>query len=466
MNQESVQHAGVPTATINERLIIPLLSFTVILVVMNTTMFNLALPQITIEFGLSALSASWIVTGYSIVFAISSITYTRLSDFLPIRKLFMIGLTSLSSASILGYFSHHFILLLCARLIQASGAASIAGLAIVLITRYIPLTRRGKAMSFIMSAVSLGLGLGPVIGGSITQYLGWNTLFAVTGITLLLLPVFFRLLPVEHARKGSFDLAGAMLIGIGTTGLLLFLTNRSLIMLAVSLVSLFLFWLRIHYVQSPFVQPALFRNKHYVTLSCLGIVPYINNFATLFLLPQILAHPYGLSPFQSGLIIFPGAILSVLASRRIGKTIDRFGNDLLMIYAPWLLTVAALLFATLAGLSFYAILAIYMLMSLGFTAITSSVSNELSRILPKEQIGAGMGLYQLTQFFSGTLSVAVSSSSLALQKDLPVQQAYSHIFWGMTAVAILAIACSWLYQSIKLKETALKKVEAGPSANT
>ncbi|UUZ95584.1 MFS transporter [Paenibacillus sp. P25] len=201
-----------------EGTILSLLALSVVLVVMNTMMFNLAAPQISKDFGLSSVAASWIVTGYSIVFAISSITYSRLSDFLPIRTLLTIGLSSLGAASVLGLFSHHYGVLLCARLIQASGAASVPGLAIVLLSRYIPLSRRGKSMSVIMSATSLGLGLGPVIGGGITQYLGWNFLFAVTGITLLLIPLFYRLLPAEAKKEGTFDFPGAVLVGAGTTG--------------------------------------------------------------------------------------------------------------------------------------------------------------------------------------------------------------------------------------------------------
>ena len=75
----------------------------VVLVIMNTMMFNLALPKVALEFQLNAAETSWIVTAYSIMFAIASITYSRLADFLPIRRLFLIGLTSLGTAAIAGF---------------------------------------------------------------------------------------------------------------------------------------------------------------------------------------------------------------------------------------------------------------------------------------------------------------------------------------------------------------------------
>ncbi|GGH69930.1 MFS transporter [Paenibacillus silvae] len=431
--------------SIQEGLIVALLGFTVVLVVMNTMMFNLALPKIAADFKLTSVASSWIVTGYSIVFAISSITFSRLSDFVPIRTLFITGLTLLGAASVLGFFSDHFIILLIARLVQAAGAASVPGLAIVLITRYIPNDRRGKSMAVIMSASSLGLGLGPVLGGSITQFLGWHDLFIVTGLALFLIPVFYKLLPRETPQKGSFDLLGAILLAIGTTGILLFLTSRQVITLIIGVTALLLFWFRIRRAADPFVQPALFKDKKYMILSSLGIVSYINNFATLFLLPQVLAHLYGLTPAQSGLVIFPGALVSMLLSNRIGRMIDRHGNTLLLKFAPWLLLAAAGLFALFADQSIYAIMAVYMLLSVGFSSLTTSVSNELSGNLSMDQVGAGMGLFQLSQFFSGAFSVAVTGVALTAMQNMQLSSAYSFIFWGMTAVGLASVIFSQIY---------------------
>ncbi len=153
---ESAAIRGTEQTSIREGLVTILLGLSIVLVIMNTMMFNLALPSVAHDFGLSAASTSWIVTGYSIVFAISSITYSRLSDFVPIRRLFIIALVSLSAAAIVGLFSDSFLLLLLVRLVQASGAGAIPALSLVLITRYVPLERRGKAMATIMSAASLG----------------------------------------------------------------------------------------------------------------------------------------------------------------------------------------------------------------------------------------------------------------------------------------------------------------------
>ncbi|MCD9021895.1 MFS transporter [Cohnella silvisoli] len=438
-NPIAEQHA------MREGLVTLLLGISIVLVIMNTMMFNLALPDVSLAYHLTASSTSWIVTGYSIVFAISSITYSRLSDFVPIRWLFIIGILSLSLAAIAGLFSNSFIMLLIVRILQASGAGSIPALSLVLISRYVPLERRGKAMATIMSAASLGLGLGPVVGGAVVEYLGWHYLFVVTAITLLLVPFFSLLIPKEKPAKGSFDALGALFIGVGTTGLLLYLTNHSWIALVSGIIALILFVVRIRSAREPFVLPSLFRNRSYLTLGAVGIAAYLCSFATLFLMPQILVHQYSLSAIEAGLVIFPGSLLAMLISRRVGRIIDVRGNGSIIRYIPLLVLTSVVLFALFEGTSYLSIMFIYMLMSIGFTFLTSSISNEMSRILLPSQIGSGLGLFQLLQFFSGAFGVATTASALVWQKDLTLSQAYSNIYWGMAIIVVISIGCAYFY---------------------
>lgn len=428
-----------------EGLLTLLFSVAVVLVIMNTAMFNLALPDVTETFGITAASASWIVTGYSIMFSIASITYSRLSDFLPIRRLLVIGLLTLGLAAVAGFFSTSFIFLLIVRILQASGAGAVMSLSLVLFTRYIPQARRGKAMATIMSAVSLGLGLGPVAGGSIVEYLGWTWLFAVTAAILLLVPLFLILLPKEVPASGSFDVLGGIFLGVGTTGLLLFLTSGLWIALIAGIAAIALFVGRIRTAPDPFVLPALFSNRPYLVLALIGVASYLCSFATLFLLPQILTHRFGFSASHAGLVIFPGSLLAIFVSRLVGRMIDRYGNTGILRFAPLLVLAATVLFALFAGKSWVAVMLVYMIMSLSFTVLSSSVSNEISRILPASQIGSGMGLFQLLQFFSGAFSVAMAASALEWQRSLPLQAAYSNIYWGLSIAAIVAIGSAFIY---------------------
>ncbi|WP_066312607.1 MFS transporter [Bacillus sp. FJAT-29814] len=430
---------------LQENKLILIWSITTLLVVMNTTMFNVALPSVLKDFSLNSSTASWLVSGYSIMFAISTLTFGRLSDFIPLSRLLLYGIGILGMASVIGFFSTHFFILLGARILQAAGAGAVMGLSMIMAGRYIPLSRRGKAMAMIASAASLAFGLGPVIGGVITQYLGWNYLFAVTGISVLSLPFFQKLLPKEVITKGRFDLYGAILTGLSVAGLLLFLSTFSYGILLGTVVLFVIWWLYLHKVEKPFIPPALLRNKQYLKLLFIGCSAFFINFSNLFLMPIILTTVFGKEPAQVGMIIFPGAIFAVIAGQFIGRLIDRFGNAPFIIFGQLFLVSATALFAWLSTLNPTFILSIYMFASIGFTALSTSISNEITRILPMTEIGSGIGIAQLIQFFGGGLGVTISGLLLTIQDGLPLEIVYRNIYLCLSLVIILAVLMYGLY---------------------
>lgn len=439
---------------IQENKLILIWSITTLLVVMNTTMFNVALPFILEDFSLNSSTASWLVSGYSIMFAIATLTFSRLSDFIPLSRLLLFGISILGIASVIGFFSTHFFILLCARILQAAGAGGVMGLGMIMAGRYIPLSRRGKAMAIIAAAASLAFGLGPVIGGIITQYFGWNYLFAVTGFSVLSIPFFQKLLPKEDIKEGHFDLYGAILTAVSVTGLLLFLSTFSYTILLGTVVLFVVCWVYLNKIKEPFIPPLLLRNKQYIKLLFIGCSTFFINFSNLFLMPIILATVFEKNPIEVGMIIFPGAIIAVFAGQFIGRLIDRFGNAALIIFGQLLLLSAAILFALLSTLTPYAILSFYMFASVGFTALSTSISNEVTRILPTSQIGSGLGVIQLIQFFGGGIGVTISGLLLTLQENLTSEIIFRNIFICFSLVIIIAIVIYvYYYRGAKLKQT-------------
>lgn len=439
---------------IQENKLILLWSVTTLLVVMNTTMFNVALPFILKDFSLDSSTASWLVSGYSIMFAIATLTFSRLSDFIPLSRLLLFGISILGIASVIGFFSTHFFILLCARNLQAAGAGGVMGLGMIMAGRYIPLSRRGKAMAIIAAAASLAFGLGPVIGGIITQYFGWNYLFAVTGFSVLSIPFFQKLLPKEEMKEGHFDLYGAILTAVSVTGLLLFLSTFSYTILLGTVVLSVVCWVYLNKIKEPFIPPLLLRNKQYIKLLFIGCSTFFINFSNLFLMPIILATVFEKNPINIGMIIFPGAIIAVFAGQFIGRLIDRFGNAPIIIFGQLLLLSAAILFALLSTLTPYAILSFYMFASVGFTALSTSISNEVTRILPTSQIGSGLGVIQLIQFFGGGIGVTISGLLLTLQENLTSEIIFRNIFICFSFVIIIAIVIyGYYYRGAKLRHS-------------
>ena len=433
-----------------ENKLILIWSITTLLVVMNTTMFNVALPSILKEFSLNSSTASWLVSGYSIMFALSTLTFSRLSDFIPITRLLLFGISILGIASIIGFFSNHFLLLLGARIVQAVGAGAVSGLGMIMTGRYIPLARRGNAMAIIASAAALAFGLGPVIGGAITQYFGWNYLFLVTSFSMVSIPFFLKLMPKEIIKRGYFDLYGAILTGLSVTGLLLFLSTFSYFILLGTIVLFAMLWRYLNKIEEPFIPPVLLKNSQFAKLLCIGCAAFFINFSNLFLMPIILTTVFGTKPAAVGLIIFPGAILAVIAGQFIGRIIDRFGNAPLIIGGQLFLLSATVLFALLSTVNSYFVLLAYLFASVGFTAISASITNEVTRILPISQIGSGIGIVQLIQFFGGGVGVTISGLLITLQESSSFELMYRNIYMCFSILIVMAVVVyGFYYQKAK-----------------
>lgn len=434
-----------------ERIVIPLWSIMVWIVLMNTSMFNVVLPTVIADLNISAAHGSWIVTGYSLFLAVSTVTMSRLSDFVPIKTLLIISMFMFGIASLVGFFAQTFSILISARLVQALGSGASQALGIVMAARYIPISRRGRAMASISLAASLAFGVGPIVGGLIAHTFNWNFLFILTGFVLLLLPFFYKYLPAEQFNKGKFDYIGCLLIALSATSVLLFMTTLHLVFLVMMFATISLCVIHLRRTKTPFIQPELLGNRLYASIIFIGFAAFSTHFAALFSLPLLLAELYDKQSLEIGFIIFPGALISAASALFVGRIIDRFGNNLTMIVGNTFLTVSTLLFFLLLDYGSAAILLIYIAMSVGFFTLTTSISNELSRILPADQIGSGLGLHQLSTLFGVGFGVSFAGLFITRQEHLAYEK-YTNTFLFFLIFMLLSSVTVSYYLFRKNKE--------------
>ncbi|WP_025693080.1 MFS transporter [Paenibacillus zanthoxyli] len=439
----------------NDKVVMPLWTFCLFIVVMNTTMFNVSLPSIIGDLHISADLGSWIISSYSIGYALSTVIYSRLSDLVPIRRLLIFGLTTLGLSSVLGIFAHDFHLLLLTRILQSAGAGVMAGLGLVLASRYIPTPRRGAAIAMISAGSAMAFGLGPIVGGLISEYFGWNGLFAITCLVLLVMPVLLFLLPKEQPRKAAFDLTGAILLVVNAATLLAAITGRSAVWLAVSLASFGAHAWHLKRTKQPFISLRLFANSGYGKLVVIGFCALVLNLGNLFLMPLALANVFGQSALTIGLMIAPGAILSAFLTRFVGHWIDKYGNLRFLLLGHVLLVAVLTLFSSSLSSSPLVILFGYVVFSPSFSATLASLNNEASMLLPREMIGSGMGLLQLIQFFGGSVSVAVCGLLLHVQRNAGPASAYRHVYWLLLTVSLVSLGLVQWYRRGKARAASL-----------
>jgi len=207
--------------------VMPWIIYLIFFAVLNETVFNVSTPSISQQFRLSPSGVSWIMTIFLVFFGIGSVIYGRLADLFSLKRLIIIGLLIYNCGSVLGFLmqsSYSFVII--ARSIQGIGGSAIPALIFVVVARYFTPSERGKIFGLITSTVSLGIGLGPVIGGFISASLHWSYLFLIPLLMLIAIPFFAKGLPDEPRREGKVDIQGAVLVSF-TVGLFVVYLNFS-----------------------------------------------------------------------------------------------------------------------------------------------------------------------------------------------------------------------------------------------
>ncbi len=382
------------------------LSFIIFFSVLNGTMFQVAIPDISSEYMLLPSEVSWVMTGYILVFAIGALIYGKLADIFPVKTLITIGLLVMNLGSLAGLFTTWYPMLIAARLLQAAGGAAIPALAMIVVTRYSEPSMRGKVLGIIASTVALAAGLGPILGGFISGTFHWRFLFLTSLATIPAIPFLRNVLPYERPLRNLFDYTGASLIAGGASFLLVFVTQGNWWCLPLGILMISWFAVHIQRSKSPFINPALFamrlyRNTIATTFLSIGTV-----FGMLFMVPIMLRDLNGLSANLIGLTMFPGAICAVIMGMIGGRLSDSKGSKFVVYIGSAFLISGFLLLSTLAGHPPLTIALSLILCYTGFAFLQSSLPHTVSILLPKEQTGIGMGIYNLLFFISGAFSTA------------------------------------------------------------
>lgn len=424
----------------NGPVLLRVLVFTLIISVMNGTMFNVVLPAISKELNLSASQGSWIVTSYLIVYAIGTVTFGKLTDKYKLKDLLTFGLLLLAAGSVLGMMATQFWMIIMARIVQATGASVIPALSMIIPVRYFLPKERGRALGTTAIGTSLGAALGPIIAGFVTSALSWQFLFAIPLLALITLPFYRKYLDDQTGLNQKIDYVGGVLLAGSVAFLLLALTNTNIYFLLSGAVALILFILRIRHAASPFVNPELFRNKLYSLGIFITFIMVAIGFSVPFIMPQLLAALNDLSPAWIGLVMLPSALITAFFGRVGGRLADRKGNAFLFYIASALLMIGFLCLSMVAGMSplFIGFFLIFGILGQSFMLI--SLSNTISQTLSKEQVGIGMGLLSMLNFIAGAVSTAVIGK--VLDHHQGATSVYSNVF---LVLAVLVASMTLLY---------------------
>jgi EmrB/QacA subfamily drug resistance transporter len=404
-----------------------------LMIVLDTTIVNVALPSIQADLGFSGTSLAWVVNAYLLTFGGFLLLGGRLGDLFGHRRLFLIGIAFFTVASVACGLSTTQGLLVGARAIQGLGGAVVSAVALSLIMNlFTEPAERAKAMGVFGFVLAGGGSIGVLLGGVLTDLLSWHWIFLVNvPIGVVVYALCLRLLPAEdsQAAGGRLDVAGAVTV---TASLMLavyaivngndkgWTSAQTLGLLAAAVVLMALFLGVESRVRSPLVPLGIFRLRNVATANATGILWAAAMFSWFFMSALYLQKVLGYSPLKVGLAFLPAnLIMGAFSLGLSAKLVMRFGFRAPLATGLLLAAAGLVVFARapVDGSFLVDVLPSMILLGVGAgMAFNPVLLAAMSDVAPEES-GLASGVVNTAFMMGGALGLAVLASLAASRTD-------------------------------------------------
>jgi len=414
--------ASLGTAPQRQALTIALTSVAFFMVVLDALVVVTALPSIHRSIGGSLGTLQWTVNAYSMAFGAGIITAAALGDRLGRRRVYTAGLALFTIASAACALAPGVGLLITARSVQGLGAAVITPLSLTILTSAFPAERRGAIVGIWGGISGLGVAVGPLIGGAVTQGLSWHWIFwlnvpvgvaAVAGARLRL--------PESRGPRIRLDVPGLVLVSAGAAMLIWALVQGSQegwtgtrvllgLALGAALIAVFLAWET--RVAEPMIPLGLFRAGGFSAAVAAGFLTGASIYTAAFLTSQYFQLGLHDSPLEAGLRFLPWTATPLLVAPLAGALSDRVGARVLLV--PGLLLQAAgfAWIVALAGSpgSYARYLAPLIIAGVGVSmAIPTASAAALNAVAPGS-LGKASAIFNTLRQFGAVFGIAIGTA--------------------------------------------------------
>jgi EmrB/QacA subfamily drug resistance transporter len=421
-----------PRRRVNPAIALLVIAGAQLMVVLDVTIVNVALPHIQSALGFSRTSLTWVISAYTLAFGGLLLLGGRAGDILGRRRMFMVGVSLFATASLLGGFATSEAWLIAARAIQGVGAAIAAptGLAL-LATTFAEGPERNRAFGIYAAVAGAGGGIGLILGGVLTDFLSWRwVLFVNVPIGALLALAAPYVLPESTRNRGRFDIPGAISATAGV-GSLVFafihsatagwsdpVTIASFAAAAVLLTAFLTIELR---SRQPLVPMHLFAERtrwgSYVVMLLVGA----SMFGVLFFLTQFMQVTQGYSPLRTGLAFLPLNLTIIASAQAASRLVRRFGPRRLIVTGTSLAALGLLWLSLITADSSYLGLVFpgMELIGLGLGLVFVPITLTALAGVERGDSGVASAMLNVSQQVGGTLGlsalVTVSATATATQ---------------------------------------------------
>jgi EmrB/QacA subfamily drug resistance transporter len=302
----------------------------------DDTAVTVALPTIERYFDVSSTAAQWTITAYLLAAAAGVAAAGRIADIFGRRRVFLVGVGTFMVSSMLCGLAVTDWWLIGARVLQGGGAALMGPAAVALITTSFPPERRGRALGTIAAVASIALALGPLVGGTIVEGLGWRWIFFLNVPVAALVIMLVHAVATESRDEAvrRVDVRGVVLLTAGLCALVLGLAEspawgfgsvRTIGLIAGAACCLIAFALVEARVDEPLIHLRVLRHPHVLVASTVGLC---NQFVVIALAVFAITYfqvSFGLSPLEAGLLFLPTVLPQAATARLAGRLADTSG---------------------------------------------------------------------------------------------------------------------------------------------
>jgi len=384
---------------------------------------NIALPSIGKELSLDAVMLGWIATALGLSSASLLVPFGRIADIYGRKKILIYGTVIITLSSLLSGMANSAAMLISCRVFQGIGGAMVVGTAAALLITVFPANERGTVLGINVAAVYMGLSLGPILGGVLTQHLGWRSIFFLSALLgcVVVGVALWKLKGEWTGAKGErFDFAGSVVYTLALVALIYGFTLLPaisgvwLILGGIIGLSAFIRWeMR---TRSPVLDISLFRNNKTFTFSNLAaLINYSATMAISFLISLYLQYLKGFNPQSAGLILVAMPAIQAMFSPLAGRLSDKIEPRLIASAGMALTTVGLIIFIFLdketpLGL----IVGNLILMGFGFAFFSSPNTNAVMSSAPKTAYGVASATLGTMRGVGMVLSMGVAMLMFAL----------------------------------------------------
>ncbi|MCC6617255.1 MAG: MFS transporter [Anaerolineae bacterium] len=399
------------------------ISIALIVISLDNTILNVALPSISRQLGATASELQWVVDAYVLVFASLLLTMGSLGDKLGRKRALQGGLTLFGIGSLWCALAPTTTALILARAFTGIGGALIMPATLSIISATFPPRERPRAIAIWAATFGLGVGIGPITGGILLRFFEWNSVFFVN-LPIVVIALIGGQLYITDSRDEHappLDVAGVVLSIAGLFALLFAIIEAGELGwsaqtvwlafgVAIVLLALFAWWE--NRTEHPMLPLSFFRNPSFTVANVSLVLVTFCLFGWTFFLTQYFQSVLGYTPFAAGLAALPIALMLTFVAERSSMVAERIGTNRTVALGSALAAVGMIYWRlTMTADTPYLVFMLGQLVfGLGLGLIFSPATNSVMQAVPVHRAGIGSAMNDMTRQLGGALGIAVLGS--------------------------------------------------------